>query len=102
MSLRILTEEQALVIAESAATIALKNLLESQGLQLVKAENVISEDEPLHTVDDIAKHTGMHPGTIRRMASEGTLPHYRAGKKLLFKKSEVDKALSRTRGQRRK
>jgi len=101
-NIRILTEDQAMEIAESAAAIALKNLLESQGFQLVKTDNPTQEEEALCTVDDIAKHTNMHPGSVRRMVREGSLPHYRAGKKILLRKSEVDKALARSRGQRRK
>lgn len=80
------------------------NTLSKEVQQIIEPDykSAVKEIEPLHTVDDIAKHTGMHPGTIRRMASEGTLPHYRAGKKLLFKISEVEAALSRTNGSKQK
>lgn len=91
--LRILTEDEALEMAENAATIALKKLLDSHGFKIVQSQEEGIKDEPHQNVQQIAMHTGMNPGTIRRMAREGTIPSSRAGRKLLFKKSEVDKAL---------
>lgn len=102
-AVRILTEDQAFDIAENAATTALNKFLESHGFKLVQIDEQSTPDEKHQTVNEIANHTGMHPITIRKMAKEGTIPSYRAGVKISFKKSEVDKALAISkRGQKRK
>ncbi|CQR46588.1 Helix-turn-helix domain protein [Paraliobacillus sp. PM-2] len=42
------------------------------------------------TVKDVAKYLGVHTDTIYDLVREGTLPHIRFGRKILFSKEAID------------
>lgn len=42
------------------------------------------------TVKDVAKYLGVHTDTIYDLVSEGSLPHIRFGRKILFSKEAID------------
>ncbi len=48
------------------------------------------------TLDELRKYLPSHPSesTIRRMVKDETIPTYRSGKRLLFRREDVDKWLS--------
>ena len=42
------------------------------------------------TVKDVAKYLGVHTDTIYYLVREGSLPHIRFGRKILFSKEAID------------
>ncbi|RZK65071.1 MAG: DNA-binding protein, partial [Pedobacter sp.] len=48
------------------------------------------------TVQDLSKYLKMSAWTIRKLTKEGKLPYYKASKKILYNRLEVDRALSST------
>lgn len=42
------------------------------------------------TVKDVAKYLGVHTDTIYDLVGEGSLPHIRFGRKILFSKESID------------
>ncbi|MDL4839496.1 helix-turn-helix domain-containing protein [Aquibacillus rhizosphaerae] len=42
------------------------------------------------TVKDVAKYLGVHTDTIYDLVREGSFPHIRFGRKILFSKEAVD------------
>ncbi|WP_373283057.1 helix-turn-helix domain-containing protein [Edaphobacter acidisoli] len=47
--------------------------------------------EPLISAVDAGRLLGVHPVTILRWAREGRIPHRRLGRKVKFRKSELDR-----------
>lgn len=54
----------------------------------------LKEDETMETcmitAKDVAKYLGVHTDTIYDLVSEGSLPHIRFGRKILFSKEAID------------
>lgn len=50
-------------------------------------------------IKQLAEYLPSHPSrkTIYKWCQESRIPHYKQGRRLLFKKSEIDKRLLRTR-----
>lgn len=46
--------------------------------------------EPLISAIDAGKLLGIHPVTVLRWAREGRIPHRKLGRKVKFRKSELD------------
>ena len=46
--------------------------------------------EPLISATDAGKLLGIHPVTVLRWAREGRIPHRRLGRKVKFRKTELD------------
>ncbi len=46
--------------------------------------------EPLVTANEVAEYLQCSASTIRRLAARGKIPHYRLGKIVRFRRSEVD------------
>lgn len=59
----------------------------------IKAETLISDSETM-TRKQLKEHLQCSYPTIDKMVREETIPHLRVGKKILFSKNEVLKALS--------
>lgn len=77
-------------------------LLESidQKLDKVNVGPIPTDDTPeLMTVKDLGRYLPSHPkpSTVYSWVNDNTIPHYKQGKTLMFKKSEIDKWLLRTR-----
>lgn len=51
--------------------------------------------ERLMTTDEIAEFLSCSVSTVRRFAARGEIPHYRLGKLLRFRRSEVENWLTR-------
>ena len=51
--------------------------------------------ERLLTADEIAEYLCCSVSTVRRFAARGEIPHYRLGKLLRFRRSEVEAWLAR-------
>jgi len=45
--------------------------------------------ERLLSTEELAEYLGWHPGSVRRSAADGDLPHYKIGKYLKFSLSEI-------------
>jgi excisionase family DNA binding protein len=45
------------------------------------------------TIDELAAYIGCSRVTIHKRKKEGIFPHYQVGRKVFFRKSEVDKVL---------
>ena len=77
-------------------------LLESIDSKLDKV-NVVpipTDDTPeLMNVKDLGRYLPSHPApsTVYSWVNDNTIPYYKQGKTLMFKKSEIDKWLLRTR-----
>ena len=58
----------------------------------------LKEDETMETcmitVKDVAKYLGVHTDTIYDLVREGSLPHIRFGRKILFSKEAIDRWVS--------
>ena len=77
-------------------------LLESidQKLDKVNVAPMPTDDTPeLMNVKELGRYLPSHPApaTIYGWIREHSIPHYKQGKTLMFKKSEIDKWLLRTR-----
>ena len=77
-------------------------LLESieQKLDKVNVAPFLTDDTPeMMTVKDLGRYLPSHPkpSTVYGWVNDNTIPHYKQGKTLMFKKSEIDKWLLRTR-----
>ena len=77
-------------------------LLESIDRKLDKvnvAPNPTDDTPELMTVKDLGNYLPSHPqpSTAYGWCSDGSIPHHKQGKTLMFKKSENDKWLLRTR-----
>ena len=59
------------------------------------AISTLTDEPALSTTAEIAECLREHPNTIRRLAAEGRLPHYRIGTKYLFDLSEIKEATRR-------
>lgn len=46
--------------------------------------------EPLVTASEVAEYLHCSVSTVRRLAAKGKIPHYRLGKIVRFRRSEVD------------
>ena len=82
--------------------VRIAELLESidQKLDKVNVAPIPTDDTPeLMTVKDLGRYLPSHPkpSTVYSWVNDNTIPHYKQGKTLMFKKSEIDKWLLRTR-----
>ena len=71
-----------------------------QKLDKVNVAPIPTDDTPeLMTVKELGRYLPSHPApaTIYGWIRENSIPHYKQGKTLMFKKSEIDKWLLRTR-----
>ena len=71
-----------------------------QKLDKVNVAPIPTDDTPeLMTVKELGKYLPSHPApsTVYGWCSENSIPYYKQGKTLMFKKSEIDKWLLRTR-----
>jgi excisionase family DNA binding protein len=66
--------------------------------QIVQSSNVVSTInqpaftfEPFISAVEAGELLGIHPVTVLRWAREGRVPHRRLGRKIKFRKSELDK-----------
>ncbi|PKL40808.1 MAG: hypothetical protein CVV44_04155 [Spirochaetae bacterium HGW-Spirochaetae-1] len=50
--------------------------------------------EPLVRYSDVAKYTGLSEGCLRTLVSKNQIPHYKIGKPVRFRMSEIDKWLA--------
>ncbi len=66
-------------------------------VDLVAARLGTPEAEAWMDVGDAAKHLACSPRRIYTLVSQGRIPHGRDGKRLLFRKSELDAWLERSR-----
>jgi len=71
---------------------SLIEVIAARAAQLVE-HNREAEVAPWVDVEGIAKHLNCSTHRIYRRVTAGELPHRRDGKRLLFRKSEVDAAL---------
>ena len=77
-------------------------LLESidSKLDKVNVAPIPTDDTPeLMNVKDLGRYLPSHPAlsTVYSWVNDNTIPYYKQGKTLMFKKSEIDKWLLRTR-----
>lgn len=71
-----------------------------QKLDKVNVAPLPTDETPeLMTVKELGKYLPSHPApaTVYGWVREHSIPHYKQGKTLVFKKSEIDKWLLRTR-----
>lgn len=71
-----------------------------QKLDKVNVAPIPTDDTPeLMNVKELGRYLPSHPApaTIYGWIREHSIPHYKQGKTLMFKKSEIDKWLLRTR-----
>ena len=60
--------------------------------RLIKEEKIIYQEKPIETMDlkTVAKYLGMSHSAIYKYTSLREIPHIKVGKKLYFRKKEVD------------
>ena len=71
-----------------------------QKLDKVNVAPIPTDDTPeLMNVKDLGRYLPSHPApsTVYSWVNDNTIPYYKQGKTLMFKKSEIDKWLLRTR-----
>ena len=55
-------------------------------------------DKNILTVEDVVNYTGFSQKQIYKLTSTRTIPHYKpSGRKLFFKKDEIDELITRGR-----
>ena len=55
-------------------------------------------DKNILTVEDVVNYTGFSQKQIYKLTSTRTIPHYKpSGRKLFFKKDEIDELITRWR-----
>lgn len=59
--------------------------------------NVIADEEPLIGIDEAAKILGLKRTTLYSRTSNRTIPHYKRGGKLYFRRSELIEWLTQGR-----
>lgn len=89
MNVNILTEEQAKSIALECSIQALENFIKNFLPKLLPQQN--TEKEVLFTKKQLASYWQCHEQTITQKKLKGELPFIQHGRKLLFRKSEIDK-----------
>ena len=53
----------------------------------------MEEFEKMVTVEELANHLGVDPEVIKRLVDKGSIIHYRIGKQVRFRLSEVEEFL---------
>lgn len=53
-----------------------------------------TSDDSLFNVEDVSKYLKVEKSAIYKFTSTNEIPHYKNGKKLYFKKSDIDKWIS--------
>lgn len=92
MSVFILTEEQSKKMASDCASIALQDFIKQYCPNLINNEpEKVAEKDTLFDTKEFAEYWKCHPETIRQKKRKGELPFIQHGRKLLFRKSEIDK-----------
>jgi excisionase family DNA binding protein len=91
MSLTILTEDQAKRIAIDAIELFIEKYLPNFSYQ---APPPPPEENNLLTVKQLAEYWQCHEQTIMQKKRKGELPFVQHGRKLFFRKSEIDKLTS--------
>lgn len=71
---------------------AIKEVLTEELLSLRPIEKKEREEEVVFTIAELAKYLKCSLPTIHAMKKEGLIPFYRLGRKVYFKKSEIDEA----------
>lgn len=56
-------------------------------------EGPVPLSEPLQTADDVAQMLGVAPRTVYLWARTGSLPHFRLGGAVRFRRSEIEQWL---------
>lgn len=90
-------EARQINIANTFAINRFISLVEDKGLDNILAGN--KPAEPLIDTNEMAEHLGLRPLAVRKMAQRGDIPYIKIPPKsirgkLLFKISEVEKALT--------
>ena len=53
-------------------------------------ENVVDVSKEYFNIQDISRYLGIKPSTLYAMVEERSIPHYRVGKLIRFKRAEID------------
>ena len=63
----------------------------SSRIEKAALKNEKAEDDKIFVVKTVAKYLDLKQSTIYALTCRKEIPHYKRGKKLYFKKSEIDK-----------
>ena len=70
-----------------------KNDIETQRFP----EDILENDKPI-TIDEAAKYLGFSKSYLYKLTSNGKIPHYKpSGKIIFFKKSELNKWITKSK-----
>jgi excisionase family DNA binding protein len=53
-------------------------------------ENAVNVSQEFFSIQDLSRHLGIKTSTLYVMVEERSIPHYRVGKLIRFKRSEID------------
>lgn len=90
MGLKIITEEEARLMAIECGNQVFLQCLEKFFPSSTQPKNV-PDNDVLFTKKELAEYWHCHPQTITQKKLRGELPFIQHGRKLLFRKSEIDK-----------
>ena len=51
---------------------------------------VLTKEKPFLTLNQVSDYLGISRNTLYQLTSKSQIPHYKVGKKLMFKVSEID------------
>lgn len=98
MGINILTEEQARAMATECGLAAVQMFIEKYlpGFQEFQKAPMPSENDQMMTVKQLAEYWQCHPQTIMQKKRKGELVFHQHGRKLFFKRSEIDALTANT------
>ena len=91
MSVEILTREDAKWIADESAKQAVALFIETMGEGYFENTKPKPIADVNFTPEQLADYWHCHIETIRLKKRKGEIPFYQIGRKIIFKKSEIDK-----------
>lgn len=89
MTVNLLTEDQARSMAVESGKQALAMFIEAFMPDFNKPAQPLADEEHF-TPKELAKYLKCHVETIRLKKRNGELPFHQHGRKIIFKKSEID------------
>ena len=54
----------------------------------------MDQPDPIMTIDEVAEYLNLHPLTVRRLARDGVIPVFKAGRQWRVKRAILDRWLT--------